>query len=107
MGAIVAGVVGVTWFILCDALTVKDIKVKEEQQHNKNCLNFIVLVTLILFGLFMAICNLIKDGLNTWVPQILKDTYNFKDSLSIILTLVLPILGMFGAIFVVVLNKVV
>lgn len=107
LGAIVAGVVGVTWFILCDALTVKDIKVKEEQQHNKNCLNFIVLVTLILFGLFMAICNLIKDGLNTWVPQILKDTYNFKDSLSIILTLVLPILGMFGAIFVVILNKVI
>lgn len=107
LGAIVAGVVGVTWFILCDALTVKDIKVKEEQQHNKNCLNFIVLVTLILFGLFMAICNLIKDGLNTWVPQILKDTYNFKDSLSIILTLVLPILGMFGAIFVVVLNKII
>ena len=31
--------------------------------------------------------NLIKDGLGTWVPSILKDNYELDDSLSIILAL--------------------
>lgn len=40
--------------------------------------------------------NLIKDGLTTWVPSILKDEFNMSDSLSILLTLLLPVLAIFG-----------
>lgn len=40
--------------------------------------------------------NLIKDGLTTWVPSILKDEFSMSDSLSILLTLFLPILAVFG-----------
>lgn len=40
--------------------------------------------------------NLIKDGLGTWVPSILKENYGLDDSLSIILTLALPIVAIFG-----------
>ncbi len=40
--------------------------------------------------------NLIKDGLTTWVPSILKDEFNMSDSLSILLTLLLPVLAVFG-----------
>jgi OPA family glycerol-3-phosphate transporter-like MFS transporter len=43
--------------------------------------------------------NLIKDGLTTWVPSILKDEYNFTDSLSILLTLLLPIVAIAGNAF--------
>ena len=43
--------------------------------------------------------NLIKDGLTTWVPSILKDEYNFTDSLSILLTLFLPIVAIIGNAF--------
>lgn len=46
---------------------------------------------------FCAIAvNLIKDGLTTWVPAILKEEFNMSDSISILLTLFLPILAMFG-----------
>lgn len=46
---------------------------------------------------FMAIgINLIKDGLTTWVPSIMKESYGFDDSLSILLTLTLPITAIFG-----------
>lgn len=49
--------------------------------------------------LFSVGINLIKDGLTTWVPSILKETYNFPDALSILLTLFLPISAIFGNIF--------
>jgi len=40
--------------------------------------------------------NLIKDGLTTWVPSILKEEFSMSDSLSILLTLFLPILAVFA-----------
>lgn len=40
--------------------------------------------------------NLIKDGLTTWVPSILKEEFKMSDSLSILLTLFLPILAIFA-----------
>lgn len=43
--------------------------------------------------------NLIKDGLTTWVPSILKEEFSMSDSISILLTLFLPILAVFGNAF--------
>lgn len=106
-GFITAGAVAVIWIFSCDKLTAKETHIREEEvlKEPEKKANFFVKATLVLFGLFMIIVNLVKDGLNTWVPQILKDTYNFGDSLSIILTLTLPLLGLFGAAFVVFVNK--
>lgn len=57
----------------------------------------------------LAVCgvatNLIKDGLGTWVPSILKEEYGLDNSLSIILTLVLPIVCIFGNAFAVSVHK--
>ena len=52
----------------------------------------------VLIGCAIA-TNLIKDGLTTWVPSILKDEYAMADSLSILLTLFLPIVAIFGNFF--------
>lgn len=52
---------------------------------------------LAVLAIFAVMNNFIKDGLSTWVPAILKENYNMPDSLSILLTLVLPVLGIFGA----------
>ncbi len=43
--------------------------------------------------------NLTKDGLTTWVPAILKEEFSVNDSLSILLTLFLPVLAIFGNAF--------
>lgn len=111
LGGIAAGTVAVIWFFACDKLIVKASSgtVSEEGESNrvKNKEDVFVVVTLVIFGIFMIVGNLVKDGLNVWVPQILKDTYGFGDSLSIILTLALPLLGFFGAMFIVVLNKII
>ena len=49
--------------------------------------------------------NLVKDGLTSWCPSILKEAGNFSDSLSILLTLFLPIVAMFGNAFAVLVHK--
>lgn len=43
--------------------------------------------------------NLIKDGLATWVPLILKEEGSVPDYLSILLTLLLPIVAIFANAF--------
>ena len=47
-------------------------------------------------ALFAVVVNLVKDGLTTWVPMILKEIYSLPDFISILLTLILPILAIFG-----------
>ena len=65
--------------------------------------------TIYLVVCVLAVCgvatNLIKDGLGTWVPSILKKMYGLDNSLSIILTLVLPIVCIFGNAFAVSVHK--
>ena len=46
--------------------------------------------------LYAVIVNLTKDGLTTWVPSILKENFAMSDSVSILLTLTLPIVAIFG-----------
>ena len=48
---------------------------------------------------------MIKDGLTTWVPSILKEEFSVNDYLSILLTLFLPILAIFGNAFAVKTHK--
>ncbi len=75
------------------AKTKTDAPVQEHQEKGERKLLF----TSICVLCFCAIgVNLIKDGLTTWVPSILKEEFSMSDSLSILLTLFLPILAVFG-----------
>ena len=49
-----------------------------------------------ILAVFAVFGNLVKDGLTTWVPMILKETYALPDYVSILLTMLLPILAIFG-----------
>lgn len=65
----------------------------------------VFLLIIILFCVYAIAINFAKDGLTTWIPQILNEQYALSDSLSIILTLVLPVFGIAGALAAVFLNK--
>ncbi|MCM1225563.1 MAG: MFS transporter [Lachnospiraceae bacterium] len=56
-----------------------------------------ILFVFVLLAVFMLICNLITDGVKTWVPTILKEEYGLPDGLSIFLALFLPMCGVIGA----------
>ncbi len=52
-----------------------------------------------------AFCAFIRDGVVTWLPTILKEEFGVRDSLSIILTMILPVISLFGAMLVRKLNQ--
>lgn len=58
-----------------------------------------IFILIIILCVFSAATYFIKDGLTTWIPSILKEEYGLPASLSILLTLFLPILGIFGNLF--------
>ena len=61
--------------------------------------------SLVILACFAVVTNLVKDGLTTWIPKILEDTYEMPSYLSILLTLFLPMLALFGTAVAVRLNK--
>ncbi|MBQ8295535.1 MAG: MFS transporter [Clostridia bacterium] len=71
----------------------------------KKKVSFDLMLMIVLLAIFAVGVNLIADGLTTWVPSILKESFGFDDSLSIILTLTLPILAVFANFFAVSVHK--
>ena len=58
-----------------------------------------LLLPIVMLCIYGVATNLIKDGLTTWVPSILKEQYQLDASLSIILTLALPLCATFSNLF--------
>ena len=110
LGAVLTAGIGLVWLLSYSTLT-KEKFVSEEpapKTEQKKALGGIggAMVGLIATGiLFAAVSNLVKDGLNTWTPVILKEQFGFGDSVSIVLTLILPVFGMFGAVLAMQANK--
>ncbi len=105
-GTIVLFAVAITWLILYKPGNfLKNESTSEKSSDIKIKPSVYVILPICLLILLSIIINFGKDGLQAWVPAILKSTYGLNDNLSIILTLVLPIFGIFGASFAVVLNK--
>lgn len=64
-----------------------------------------IYATVAALALIGIATNFVKDGLTTWVPSILKEGFGIDDSLSILLTLFLPVLSIFGNLFAVTLHN--
>lgn len=103
LGTVATVGIGAIWFLSYDYLVERQaaaIASKEmisEQRQAKSSSASSIVGFLIVCGLFAVVDNLVKDGLNTWSPVILKEQFGFDDSISIVLTLVLPIFGVFGS----------
>ena len=104
-------IIAVVWMILYPILTQKSQPVQEAEKpvNSKNeggryALKG-VLVVLIVLALYAIINNLVKDGLTTWVPAILTELYEIPSYVSKLLTLLLPVLAIFGATVAVWLHK--
>ena len=102
--------VSALWFFLyrkfscTDNIIVKN-EVNKDETNVKKTIFFGIIVLIVVLSIFAVVNNLIKDGLTTWVPTILKDTYKLPDYLSILLTIILPILGTFGSLLAIFANK--
>lgn len=80
--------------------TATSIQIKTDSYSFSN-----IVLVFVLPGILILIENLVKDGLNTWVPEILKTTFGYPNELSIALTIGLPLIGMLGSTLALALNK--
>ncbi len=98
VAAMLMGSVAVLWFVGMSTIK-KGAEEKESTEAKiKGKLSFTpVLIISIAVILISAISNgFIKDGITTWVPSVLKEEFGVSSSLSIIVTLLLPVLSVFG-----------
>ncbi len=107
VASVLVGAVAVLWFI--GMSTLQKAKTEKETIGTKATgkLSFTpVFVVSVAVILISAVTNgFIKDGITTWVPSILKEEFGVPSSLSIIVTLLLPVLSIFGTSLVNALHK--
>lgn len=101
------GIVAVLWFTGMGTVQKEKAETEFTENKEKGKLSlapaFIISLVVILIS---AITNgFIKDGITTWVPSILKEEFGVSSSLSIIVTLLLPVLSIFGTSLVNALHK--
>lgn len=102
--------IAILWFVFIPKITSKipkDAEVETQKEMLTATKTEIKGIYLSVFCFFIIaiFINLIKDGLNTWAPVIFKNEYGISGSLSIILTLALPCIAVFGNLFAVTLHK--
>lgn len=103
----IVGIVAVVWFFGMNTVQNEKKHVAETKTTEKKKLSltpaFVFTVIVILIS---AVANgFIKDGVTTWVPSILKEEFGVPSSLSIIITLLLPVISISGASLVKALHK--
>lgn len=116
LGAVLMVAIGIAWLIGYDTLTLENAGLAEAHAASseastagggsrKRAANGALIGLFAVCGLFMAVDNFVKDGLNTWTPVILKERFGVGDSLSIVLTVALPFCGVFGAMLALRMNR--
>ena len=98
----------VVWFIIMGRVEkarahgeVEDddaVENKEGADAVKRGVTAFFLMTLVFVGITAVANGFIKDGINNWLPKLLRVEYGVPGSLSIILTLLLPVFSIFGSI---------
>ena len=99
ISASVVGAIAILWFFGMSVVQKyeKAVTATEKTESKKLKITPVIVISIIII-LISAVANgFIKDGITTWVPSILKEEFGVSPSLSIIVTLLLPILSIFGA----------
>lgn len=101
------GFVAILWFVGMSTIQKekKVIEIIKTTTKSKISLTPIFVIGTVVILMSAVTNGFIKDGITTWVPSILKEEFGVPASLSIIVTLLLPVLSIFGTSIVNVLHK--
>ena len=105
ISSILMAAVGAVWLIvynkvfICQIEEGKEEAKVEQKSIQKPSMQGSLTVLVLILVLFAVVNNFVKDGLSTWAPSILKETFNLSSSFSIFLTVFLPLSATFGAVF--------
>lgn len=99
---IALAVVGGIAFSAPDVKRVQPVRRTDESGKPADATNLMKLLLTsgaVIFMIPAVFHGMLKDGVNTWVPTILRDTFQASASLSTVLAVVLPMAGLFGVVF--------
>lgn len=109
LGAVLTVLIGLVWLLTYDRLTADRYTAPPSgetvSENSKKTASGGLVGLLAVCVLFAAVCNFVKDGLSTWTPVILKEQFGMGDSASIVLTLILPVFGLFGSVLALAVNR--
>lgn len=89
-------ITAVLWFLLYG--NEKPLYVHEKKTEKSNILSNKSMLWCLVIIAFAGVANgFIKDGVNTWVPNVLYEEFHVDQSLSILLTLLLPLIATLSA----------
>ncbi|MBR4761378.1 MAG: MFS transporter [Clostridia bacterium] len=98
LAAIIMSCVGAAWFVFFKPHKRSDIAEAPEsapEKHGK--ISSATLIIVAGLAIFAISNNLIKDGLQQWIPKILKDTYDFSNTKALILATAIYLCGISGS----------
>ena len=105
LGAVSIFLVAIIWFISFGRYKKNTQKyvpkiaaptIEKESNAKRKAVKGSVIALICVLCVFAVFDNFVKDGLQTWVPDILKSKFDLDNSLSTILTILLPVFGIFG-----------
>lgn len=111
LASVLLPTIAIIWFLSFKAISqtqnTKDREsaptVDSEATNKKADFGFLSLI--IVMAIFAIVTNVEKDGITVWIPTILKELFATPDYLSILLTLFLPLIAVFGTALAVYFNK--
>ena len=62
-------------------------------------LRLLALSGALVFALPAVFHGMLKDGVHTWVPSFLRDSFNTNESFSTLIAIAVPVAGLFGVFF--------
>ena len=87
LSAIIGAVGFVFWNAFCEDATVLSVEKKQAQKTSGSVLTpliFVIMLAIVLQGM-------LRDGVITWVPSFISETYNLGSAVSILTSVILPI----------------
>ena len=94
-GAVIMSISAFAWLLLYGKK--QDAKPIIPENKEKNKTSKVIIIPLILAALAGIANGFIKDGINSWVPSGLYESFGVSQSFSILLTLLLPLVSTLGA----------
>ena len=111
LAAVLLPTIAIIWFLSFKAISqTQNTKDREsaptvDSEATKKKADFGFVSLIIVMAIFAIVTNVEKDGITVWIPTILKELYATPDYLSILLTLFLPLIAVFGTALAVYFNK--
>ena len=79
----------------------------KKESAKKGKIPFDIMAVAVSFAFIGIAVNFIAEGLTTWVPSILNESFDVGEALAKVLTIALPLIAVIGNLFAVRLNKMV